>query len=91
MSDKKEMLCKIIGAKVRYYRTMSGIGQNGLSQKELARRANLHPDTVSRIERGNYNDSVPLNTLVDIADGLGIDVQLLITMTDVEKKLVNWN
>ena len=36
--------------------------------------ANLHPDTISRLERGAYNDSVPLSTLIDIADALGIDV-----------------
>jgi transcriptional regulator with XRE-family HTH domain len=90
MGDKKIMLCKFIGAKIRYYRTISGIAQHGLSQEELARRSNLHPDTISRIERGNYNDSIPLTTLVDIADGLGIDVQLLITITEVEKQLMNW-
>lgn len=91
MDDKKVMFCKFIGAKIRYYRTISGIAQHGLSQKELARHSNLHSDTISRIERGNYNDSIPLTTLIDIADGLGIDVQLLITMNDVEKRLMNQN
>lgn len=90
MGDKKTMLCKFIGAKIRYYRTISGIDQHGLSQEELAKRSNLHPDTISRIERGNYNDSIPLTTLVDIADGLGVDAQLLITITEVEKRLMNW-
>lgn len=90
IDDKKTKLCKLIGAKIRYYRTISGIAQNGLSQEELARRSNLHPDTISRIERGNYNDSIPLSTLVDIANGLDIDVQFLITITDIEKRLIAW-
>ena len=91
MGDKKVMFCKFIGAKIRYYRMISGIAQHGLSQEELARRSNLHPDTISRIERGNYNDSIPLTTLIDIANGLHIDMQLLIIITDVEKRLMHWN
>lgn len=91
MGDKKTMLCKFIGAKIRYYRMISGIAQHGLSQEELARRSNLHPDTISHIERGNYNDSIPLTTLIDIANGLHIDMQLLIIITDVEKRLMHWN
>lgn len=91
MVDKKEMLWKAIGAKVRYYRTICGIAQNGLSQEELARRANLNPHTISRIERGNYNESIPLTTLVDIATGLEIDVQQLIDLSDTEKRLMHWH
>lgn len=91
MDNKKQLICKLIGAKIRYYRTLSGINQGGLSQNEVAKLANLHPDTISRLERGAYNDSVPLSTLIDIADALGIDVALLLSISDDEKKLIQWN
>ena len=91
MDTKKQLICKLIGAKIRYYRTLSGINQGGLSQNEVAKLANLHPDTISRLERGAYNDSVPLSTLIDIADALGIDVALLLSISEDEKKLIQWN
>ncbi len=91
MDNKKQLICKLIGAKIRYYRTLSGINQGGLSQNEVAKLANLHPDTISRLERGAYNDSVPLSTLIDIADALGIDVALLLSISEDEKKLIQWN
>jgi transcriptional regulator with XRE-family HTH domain len=90
MGDKKKILCKVIGAKVRYYRMLRGIDSEGFSQADLGEQAHLHPDTISRIERGTYNDSIPLSTLVDVAEALEIDVLDLISMTDLEKKLVHW-
>ncbi|MCH3949862.1 MAG: helix-turn-helix transcriptional regulator [Acidaminococcus sp.] len=90
MGDKKKILCQFIGAKVRYYRMLCGIDSEGLSQAELGERAHLHPDTISRIERGTYNDSVPLSTLVDVAEALGVDVLDLVSMTDLEKRLIHW-
>lgn len=91
MDTKKQLICKLIGAKIRYYRTLSGMNQGGLSQTDVAKLANLHPDTISRLERGAYNDSVPLSTLIDIADALGIDVALLLSISEDEKKLIQWN
>lgn len=83
--DTKEMLYKLVGAKVRYYRTLSG-----LSQKELAKRVHLSESAISRIERGDYNQSISLATLVDISTGLKIDIQLLLSITEAEKHLMNW-
>lgn len=91
MDTKKQLICKLIGAKIRYYRTLSGMNQGGLSQTDVAKLANLHPDTISRLERGAYNDSVPLSTLIDIADALGIDVALLLSISEDEKKLIQWD
>lgn len=68
--DKKSMLYKLIGARIRYYRTISG-----LSQKELAKRVHLSESAISRIERGDYNESITLSTVLDIASGLKIDFQ----------------
>lgn len=83
--DRKRMLYKLVGAKIRYYRTLSG-----LSQKELGKRVNLSESAVSRIERGDYNQSISLATLVDISAGLKIDIQLLLSITEAEKNLMNW-
>ena len=91
MDTKKQLICKLIGAKIRYYHTLCGMNQGGLSQTDVAKLANLHPDTISRLERGAYNDSVPLSTLIDIADALGIDVALLLSISEDEKKLIQWN
>lgn len=91
MDTKKQLICKLIGSKIRYYRTLCGMNQGGLSQTDVAKLANLHPDTISRLERGAYNDSVPLSTLIDIADALGIDVALLLSISEDEKKLIQWN
>ena len=79
--DKKHKLCRFIGAKIRYY---------GFGQADLGSLAHLHPDTISRIERGTYHDSIPLSTLMDISDALGIDVSELMTLTETGKKLLHW-
>ena len=46
--------------------------------------------TLSCIERGKYNQGVSLAMLFDIAEGLNIEVNLLVTFNDDEKKLL-WN
>lgn len=79
------MLYKLIEARVRYYRTL-----NGLSQKELAKRVHLSDSAIGRIERGDYNESISLSTLVDIANGLKIDVQRLISMDEDDERLLGW-
>lgn len=82
--DQKDMLYKLIGARIRYYRTL-----NGLNQRELAKRVHLSESAIGRIERGDYNESISLSTLVDIANGLKIDVQLLM-MDEDEERLLGW-
>lgn len=82
MYDKKAMICKLIGAKIAYYRNISG-----LTQGSLAKRSHISKSTLSRIERGNYNQSVTISVLIDIADALHIDLQLLMSFSDEEKRL----
>lgn len=86
MSDKKELYLTLIGARVRYYRKISGV-----KQEELARRVDLSLSALQRIEQGTYNKSISLTTLLDIADGLRIDVQLLLNISTDEKRLMGWN
>ena len=85
MDENKNKIYKLVGAKVLYYRTLEG-----LPQEELANKIHINVSTLSRIERGKYNQGVSLAMLFDIAEGLNIEVNLLVTFNDDEKKLL-WN
>ena len=82
IDPRKQILFKQIGAKIAYYRTL-----RELSQKELAERTHISESTLSRIERGQYNDNLSLSLLMDISDGLQIDITLLVTFSDMEKQM----
>ena len=43
--------------------------------------------SIVRIERGKYNNGVPISTLLDIAEGLHIDLASRVTFSDEEKKV----
>ena len=73
---------RTIGAKIAYYRTL-----RGFTQAELAERISISADTLGRIERGKYNNNVSLSMLLDIAEGLSIDVVLLLTFTEQDKQM----
>jgi transcriptional regulator with XRE-family HTH domain len=78
----KDTVFKQIGAKVAYYRNI-----RHLTQKELAILAHVSVSSIGRIERGRYNHNVPMSILIDIANGLGIDISLLVTFEEKEKKI----
>ena len=82
IDPKRRIMFRKIGAKIAYYRTL-----RDLSQKELAKRINMSASTIGKVERGQYNDNLSLSLLLDIADGLQIDVTLLTTFTDLEKRI----
>ena len=71
-----------IGAKVAYYRTL-----RQLTQDELARRIHISRSTLNRIERGRYNGGISLSTLMDVAEGLHIELSNLVSFTEEEKKV----
>ena len=73
---------KQIGNKVAYYRKM-----RNLTQDELADRVNISVSSLSKLERGKYNNNIPLSMLIMIAEGLKIDVSLLVTFDEREKLL----
>lgn len=83
MNDKvkKSMICKRIGAKVAFYRTLKG-----LTQEALATKCHIGKSTLGRIERGEYEQGLSVITLIDIAEGLGIDVSAFFVFTKQEKK-----
>jgi transcriptional regulator with XRE-family HTH domain len=79
---KKTLIYRVIGAKIAYYRTL-----RQLSQRELANKVSLSTSTLGRIERGKYNNGVPISTLLDIAEGLRIELSALVTFSEEEKKV----
>ena len=81
MNVKKMMLYRQIGAKIAYYRTL-----RQMTQAELAKKVNLSRSSLGRIERGKYNQGVPLSTLLDIAEGLHIELASLVTFVRKRKK-----
>lgn len=83
MDDKRRMIYRQIGAKIAYYRTI-----RGLSQEDLSTRIAVSKSTLSKIERGKYNSGLSLATLMDIADGLKIEMATLISFNDQEKKIL---
>ncbi len=78
---KKSMICKRIGAKVAFYRTLKG-----LTQEALATKCHIGKSTLGRIERGEYTQGLSVITLIDIAEGLGIDVSAFFVFTKQEKR-----
>ncbi len=73
---------KQIGNKVAYYRKL-----RNLTQDELADRVNISVSSISKLERGKYNNNIPLSMLIMIAEGLRIDVSMLVTFDEREKFL----
>lgn len=78
---KKSMICKRIGAKVAFYRTLKG-----MTQEDLSGRCHIGKSTLGRIERGEYAQGLSVITLIDIAEGLGIDISAFFVFTKQEKK-----
>ena len=42
---------------------------------------------LSRIERGKYNENISVSILLDIAQGLDIDLAMLVTFDEHEKRM----
>ncbi|WP_295234473.1 helix-turn-helix transcriptional regulator [Veillonella sp.] len=83
MDDKKSNLFKCIGAKVTYYRTL-----RGLTQRELATQIGISPSTLNKVERGTYNQNVSIAMLLDIAEGLNVDVTYFLSITEADKEVL---
>ncbi|WP_276840311.1 helix-turn-helix transcriptional regulator [Anaerovibrio lipolyticus] len=82
MSTDTKMVLRQIGAKIAYFRTLSGI-----SQKELADRIKTTQSTISKVENGSYNDNLSIAMLTEIADALEIDLALLLEFNGFEKAM----
>lgn len=81
IDTRRKILFKQVGAKIAYYRTLREI-----SQSELARRTHISQSTISRIERGDY-ENISLALLFAISESLQIDAALLITFNEMERNM----
>ncbi len=79
---KQAIQFRQIGAKIAYYRTL-----RGLQQDELARLANISKSVLSRIERGKYNNNVPVSVLLVISEILHIEPSLFLSFNEEEKRM----
>lgn len=73
---------KQIGRKIAYYRRL-----RDLTQEQLARRVNISVSTLGKIECGKYNKNLSLSMLLNIAEGLNVDLVMLVDIDDREKGL----
>lgn len=71
------MRYKMIGLKIAYYRKMCGY-----TQGQLAGKIGISTTYLGQIERGNNGKSYSLETLLSIAVGLDIDVNLLLSSSE---------
>lgn len=74
MEDKYKQNFKIIGLNIAYYRKLKG-----LSQMQLAEKANISRTHLSNIEAPNMPTSISLETLFDIAEILDVPVAYLLS------------
>ena len=74
MEDKYKQNFKIIGLNIAYYRKLKG-----LSQMQLAEKANISRTHISNIEAPNMPTSISLETLFDIAEILDVPAAYLLS------------
>lgn len=68
------MRYKMIGLKIAYYRKL-----RGYTQGQLAGKIGISTTYLGQIERGNNGKSFSLETLLLIAAGLDVEVDLLLS------------
>lgn len=83
MSYTLKHVLKLIGAKVTFYRTL-----RGLNQQELADLVNMSRSTVNKVERGSYNNNLSIDVLLVIANGLNVNIRMLLGISEDEEKLL---
>ena len=82
MERKNTIIYRQIGAKIAYYRNL-----RQMTQAELAEKVHMSQSSIARIERGRYNNGASISTLLDIAEGLNVDLTSLVTFSEEEDKL----
>ena len=71
------MRYKMIGLKIAYYRKL-----RGYTQGQLAGKIGISTTYLGQIERGNNGKSFSLETLLLIANGLDVEVDLLLSSNE---------
>ncbi len=74
MNSRHDQEYKKLGLNIAYYRKL-----NGISQMQLAEAVGISRTHMSNIEAPNMPTSISLETLMDIADALGVPVNRLLT------------
>lgn len=82
MDRTREFRLRQLGAKVAYYRKL-----RCMTQGQLAAKISVNRNTIGRIERGKYNKNVSLSMLMDIADGMGIELVSLLDFSEADAML----
>lgn len=70
--------CRLLGAKIKYYRTI-----RGMNQMMLAARLGISYQYLSRIERGKQSPSFQL--LVELAEELDVDIAELVSNKEARR------
>lgn len=83
MDARHVLLYRQVEAKIAYYRTLEG-----MSQEDLARKIAISKSTLSKIERGKYNSGLSIATLLNIADGLKVELYSLLLCTQEELRVL---
>ena len=69
---------KLVAAEIKYYDVLQELKQTrkslGLTQHELAEKANIPRSTVTKVESGSYNPT--LQTLMNIAGAMNKKLQI---------------
>lgn len=78
--EKNNDIEVILGLRIRYFRK-----EKGLSIEELAFRADIHPNYLGDIERGQRNPSI--KNIEKIAQGLGVDISDLFIFSKTKNNL----
>lgn len=74
-----EFKYKQIGRKIAYYRKL-----RNLTQEQLARKVNISKSALGKIECGRYNRTISLSMLMTIAEGLNINLELLLKFEELK-------
>lgn len=59
-----------------------------LDATRTGRKIGISPSTLNKVERGAYNQNVSIAMLLDIAEGLDVDVTYFLTITEADKKVL---
>lgn len=82
MKIRSQMVLRIIGAKIVYYRTLQNI-----QQEELAARTHISKRTLSKIEHGSSGKIMSITELWDIACSLRMDISHFLQFNSFEKSV----
>lgn len=82
--EQKQLVARMIGARVAYYRSLLG-----MTQKDMANALFVSPSTISKIEQGKYLNSLSISHLLDISELFGISPSALLHSNTQDRDLLH--